>query len=156
MGVDVWRQPVADDIGYRPDPAAIMPGGNDDAPGEHGDAARGGLRTRRQNLSQRRDADDLDVVANGEVSDPAVPAQIAHPVAPRDPGDLLPCFGAVARLEPGAHRQARYAEFGADQSLRRTQHLHAGEGVPRSLMPGRIAVKQQDVANTLALEGQAD
>ena len=156
MGVGVRRQGIADHIGHRPDAAAVMAGGNDDAAGEHGGAARGGVRLNGQNLAQRRDADDLDIVADGEVSDRAVPAQIVHPVAPRDPADLLPRFSAVSRLEPGTHRQARYAEFGSDQGLWRTQHLHAGEGVPRSLVPGRVAVEQQDVAHAFALQGQSD
>ena len=133
-----------------------MPGSNDDAAGEHGGVAQGALRTHRQNAARGGDADNLDLVADSEIGDAAVPAQIAHPVAPRNPGDLLPGFGTVARLKPGTHRQARYAELGADQDLRRTQHLHAGEGVPRSLISGRIAIKQQDVANALALQRQAD
>ena len=93
------------------------------------------------------DVDQFGAVLDRHVDHAPVPAQIVHPLQPRDAIELAPFGRAELRLEPGAEREAGKLKRRPGQLRRRAQRLHARRGRPRSLEALRRAIEDAQAAH---------
>ncbi len=82
--------------------------------------AAGDTRDRQRDAAVRawRDGGDMVFVAHVDTEHIAIPAQIVHPLQPRDLVERVPRLCAELRFEPRAERERRQAERGIRELLR--------------------------------------
>ena len=104
----------------------------------------------------RHDQFQRDLVAHGQVQNPADPAEIARPFRARDLIDLLPHVIAELSLVPGLECQARQPKIGTGELFRRPQRLHARMAEPGALVVLGQRIDAEDVVDMVAHQTEGD
>ena len=142
--------------GRVPAPGTLHAGCKHDLAGEQDFRAGRSLDLGREIFPVRRDPFQQDLIAHGELQNPADPAEIARPLRPGNLINLLPRLVAELSLVPGLECQAREPEVGTGELFRRPQHVHARLAEPRSLVVFRQSIDAQHVVDVVAHQAEGD